>query len=124
MAETKRGMTWGTVVGIMEDLVDGSPNVRVLRIERAGKDLSPISQAERFSVTLGVTEHWQEVMSQDHSATFWTYDEAEVWVQDREEEGGRIDHREDPLCTEPLCAHGYIGPCAECDGSGQIPDRP
>lgn len=22
---------------------------------------------------------------------------------------------------DPICAHGFIGPCGECDGSGQVP---
>jgi hypothetical protein len=23
-----------------------------------------------------------------------------------------------------MCEHGFIGPCAECDGAGQVPDAP
>lgn len=89
-------MTWDGANYIMEFYVDGSPNVRLLRLKRTGKDNTPISQAEQFKVTLGTTEHYQEVMGQMQTTTVTTVPEAEAWIREREEEGGVIDHSGEP----------------------------
>lgn len=85
-------MTWDSINYLMEFHVDGSPNIRLLRVKRTGKANSPISQAEQFKVTLGTTEHYQEVMGEERTITVTTVPEAEAWIAGREQEGGLIDH--------------------------------